>query len=164
VIAVLAVGIIAMTACLAIQAGALVLAARHVERAAQPRHSARPGWVMFLQFAILLVVLMLGNVVQFAIWALLYRAFGAIDDIETALYFSGVTFTTLGYGDVLLTGRIRLLAPLEAANGVMMFGITTATFISVVQRAITRRMAENAVAPAGGSPVMSARGGHRAIP
>jgi Ion channel len=41
-----------------------------------------------------------------------------------------VTFTSLGYGDVVLNGRMRLLAPLQAANGLMMFGITTAVFIA----------------------------------
>ena len=52
------------------------------------------------------------------------------------MYFSGVTFTSLGYGDVVLDGRMRLLAPLQAANGLMMFGITTALFIAAVQHAI----------------------------
>jgi hypothetical protein len=46
-----------------------------------------------------------------------------------------VTFTSLGYGDVVLDGRMRLLAPLQAANGLMMFGITTALFIAAVQQA-----------------------------
>ncbi|WP_245513499.1 MULTISPECIES: ion channel [unclassified Mesorhizobium] len=49
------------------------------------------------------------------------------------MYFSGVTFTSLGYGDVVLVGRMRLLAPLQAANGLMMFGVTTALFIAAVQ-------------------------------
>ncbi len=71
-------------------------------------------------------------------WAVLYRALGAFEDFETAVYFSGVTFTSLGYGDVVLTGRMRLLAPLQAANGLMMFGITTALFIAAVQQATAK--------------------------
>jgi hypothetical protein len=51
-------------------------------------------------------------------------ALGASQEFETALYFSGLTFTSLGYGDVVLNGRVRLIAPLQAANGLMMFGIT----------------------------------------
>ncbi|WP_246737506.1 potassium channel family protein [Nordella sp. HKS 07] len=50
------------------------------------------------------------------------------------MYFSGVTFTSLGYGDVVLDGQMRPLGPLQAANGLMMFGITTALFISVIQQ------------------------------
>ena len=85
-----------------------------------------------------MIVLMLGNIVQVAFWALLYSALGAFEDFETAVYFSGVTFTSLGYGDVVLDGRMRLLAPLQAANGLMMFGITTALFIAAVQQAIAK--------------------------
>ena len=70
---------------------------------------------------------------------MLYRALGAFEDFETALYFSGVTFTSLGFGDVVLHGRMRLLAPLQAANGLMMFGITTALFIAAVQQLSAKR-------------------------
>ena len=124
-----------MSVCLAIQALASVLAARYFARAAE-RPLGKPWWAIFLQFAILMLVLMLGNIVQVAFWALLYRALGAFENFETAMYFSGVTFTSLGYGDVVLDGRMRLLGPLQAANGLMMFGITTAVFIAAVQHAI----------------------------
>jgi Ion channel len=137
VIAILSLGLLAMSACLAIQALALVLAVRYFARAATrpqgPIH--KPWWTVFLQFSILMIVLMLGNIVQVAFWALLYWAFNAFENFETAVYFSGVTFTSLGYGDVVLNGRMRLLGPLQAANGLMMFGITTAVFIAAVQRA-----------------------------
>lgn len=79
-------------------------------------------------------------------WALLYRALGAFEDFETAMYFSGVTFTSLGYGDVVLDGRIRLLGPLQAANGLMMFGITTALFFSAIQHATGKLTAANRTA------------------
>ena len=54
------------------------------------------------------------------------------------MYFSGVTFTSLGYGDVLLKDEMRLLGPLQAANGLMMFGITTALFITAAQQVIAK--------------------------
>jgi len=92
----------------------------------------------------LMIVLMLGNIVQIAFWSLLYIALGAFEDFETAMYFSGVTFTSLGYGDVVLSGRMRLLAPLQAANGLMMFGITTAVFIAAVQNATARSRMKDA--------------------
>src|SRR5437868_1627417 len=93
---------------------------------------------IFLEFSILMLTLMLGNIVQVAFWALTYMALGAFEDFETALYFSGVTFTSLGYGDVVLTGRVRLIAPLQAANGLMMFGITTGLFIAAFQHAVKK--------------------------
>ena len=57
----------------------------------------------------------------------------ALPDIETAMYFSMVTFTTLGYGDVVLVGRWRMLASIQAANGVIIFGWTTALIFVWIQ-------------------------------
>ena len=73
---------------------------------------------------------MLGNIVQIAFWALLYTALGAFEGFETASYISGVTFTSPGHGDVVLHSRTRLLAPLQAANGLMMFSISTTLFMA----------------------------------
>jgi hypothetical protein len=136
VIVILAFGMMAMSGCLLLQASASVIAVRYFARATTQSLGAKPWRAIFLQFAILMIVLMLGNIVQVAFWALLYRLLGAFEDFETALYFSGVTFTSLGYGDVVLSGRMRLLAPLQAANGLMMFGTSTAVFIAAVQSAI----------------------------
>jgi hypothetical protein len=68
------------------------------------------------------------------IWALTYLAVGAISGLEEALYFSTVTYTTLGYGDVLLDQSWRLLASFQAANGIIMFGWTTALIVNYVNR------------------------------
>jgi hypothetical protein len=133
-ITVISVGMLAMLACLALQVVALVFAARYFAQASRQSLGPRPLRGIFIQFSVLMVVLMIGNIVQIAFWALLYKLLGAFEDFETAMYFSGVTFTSLGYGDVLLEGRMRLLGPLQAANGLMMFGITTALFISAVQQ------------------------------
>ena len=133
-ITVISVGMLAMLACLALQVLALVYAARYFAQASRQSLGPKPLRGIFLQFSVLMVVLMAGNIVQIAFWALLYKLLGAFEDFETAMYFSGVTFTSLGYGDVLLEGRMRLLGPLQAANGLMMFGITTALFISAVQQ------------------------------
>jgi Ion channel len=132
-ITILAVGFLAMSACLGLQVLASVLAARYFARAAKQPLGPKPWRAIFLQYSTLMIMLMLGNIVQIAFWALIYRLLGAFADFETAMYFSGVTFTSLGYGDVVLSGRIRSLAPLQAANGLMMFGITTALFIAAVQ-------------------------------
>ena len=143
-IVIIAVGLAAMLACLVLQALASVIGARYFARTAKHPLGPRPWRTIFVQFSVLMVVLMVGNIVQIAIWALLYRLVGAIPDFETAVYFSGVTFTSLGYGDVVIDGRVRLLAPLQAANGLMMFGITTALFMAAVQRAVARWSAHRA--------------------
>ena len=61
------------------------------------------------------------------------EAFGAIQQFEEAFYFSMVTYTTLGYGDVTLEPPFRVLSSFEAAAGVIMFGWTTALIVAAVQ-------------------------------
>ena len=68
------------------------------------------------------------------LWAWVYRHVGAIHDFETSLYFSGITFTTVGYGDVTLAKCWQLLSVGEAVNGVLMAGWSTAQLIFLVQR------------------------------
>lgn len=67
-------------------------------------------------------------------WAALYLWLGEFDTMERALYFSTVTFTTLGYGDITLDDRWRLLGSLEAVNGVILFGVSTAFVFAVLTR------------------------------
>lgn len=137
-ILILSFGFLAMAACLALQALASVVAVRYFAHIEKHPLGPVPWRTIFIQFSVLMIVLMFGNIVQITLWALIYRGLGAFDEMQTAWYFSGVTFTSLGYGDVVLKDRMRLLAPLQAANGLMMFGITTAMFFAAVQRAIAK--------------------------
>ena len=62
-----------------------------------------------------------------------------ISRVRKAFYHSAVNYTTLGYGDLLLTPSWRLLGPLEAANGALMFGVSTAMVFAVIQRLLLTR-------------------------
>jgi hypothetical protein len=84
--------------------------------------------------ALLVLWLFLAKVVEIWLWAGLFIGLGAIDTLEEALYFSTVTFSTLGYGDIVLDTRWRLLASFAAANGLFLFGWSTALIFAVVQR------------------------------
>ena len=86
--------------------------------------------------AIVFVVLGLVMIHTAEVWlyALAYLAVGALGDLEAALYFSTTSFTTLGYGDVVLDHRWRLVGAIEGANGLLMFGWSTAFLISVTGR------------------------------
>lgn len=99
------------------------------------RFQAHVSWVG-QGAAILFVVLGLVAVITAEIWlyALAYLAVGALGDLEAALYFSTTSFTTLGYGDVVLDQRWRLLGAIEGANGLLLFGWSTAFLISVTGR------------------------------
>ena len=67
------------------------------------------------------------------IWALYLLWSGALGDLETAVYFSLVSFTTLGFGDIVLDRPHRLLSGMLAANGLVLFGLTTAVLIDLIR-------------------------------
>jgi hypothetical protein len=79
-----------------------------------------------------MLLMLVGNFVQMAIWAGLFRLLGEFGDFSTAVYHSAVNFATLGYGDIVLSPQWRLLGPLEACNGNLMFGLSTSVLTAAV--------------------------------
>ena len=84
--------------------------------------------------AIIVLILLMTSISEAGIWALSYMLIHAIPVFEHAFYFSIVTFTTLGYGDIILSENWRLLASFEAAIGIIIFGWSTAIVMAVVQK------------------------------
>jgi ion channel len=78
--------------------------------------------------------LILLHVVEISIWGVFYLWRGCMPNAEAAFYFSGITYTTLGYGDVLLAKPWRLLGPLESLMGVLMCGLSTGFFFVILNR------------------------------
>ncbi len=74
------------------------------------------------------------HLAEISLWALFYWLRGCLPNLESAMYFSGVTYTTLGYGDLVLAKPWRLLAPLEGLAGVLMCGLSMGYFFFVVNR------------------------------
>jgi len=68
------------------------------------------------------------------VWAWCYRFFDLLPDFETAVYFSATSYATLGYGDVLLAEKWRILGPFEAVTGVLMFGWSTGALFLVANK------------------------------
>lgn len=85
-----------------------------------------------------LIIVMLGHVAQMAIWAVVFQMIGQFEDFATAFYHSAVNFTSLGYGDMVMEEPWRVLGPLEAGNGILMFGLSTAFYFAVLSRIYTR--------------------------
>jgi hypothetical protein len=81
----------------------------------------------------------LAHLMELAVWGVLFIVCGEFRDFGTAFYHSAVNYTSLGYGDVIMTPAWRLLGPLETANGVLLFGVTTAIIFTVLQRLIEAR-------------------------
>jgi hypothetical protein len=83
---------------------------------------------------------MLIHLVEISVWGLFYFWQGCLPDAESAFYFSGVTYTGVGYGDLVLPKPWRMLAPLETLTAILMFGLSTGLFFAVVSRWISNWM------------------------
>jgi voltage-gated potassium channel len=77
-------------------------------------------------------LLLLFHLVEALVWALFYLVIGTLPDLEAAAYFSLTSYTTVGYGDVVLPEPWRLLGPLESAVGVLMLGWSTGVLVAVI--------------------------------
>jgi hypothetical protein len=80
------------------------------------------------------------HLIQVALWALALLLCGATATFENAFYGSAQNYTALGYGDFVLPERWRLLGPLEAVNGLLLFGLSTAVMFAVLSRLIATRL------------------------
>jgi hypothetical protein len=107
-----------------------------------PSSSALPGtrfwpvtWLL-VRVGWRLVVLHLAEI---AVWALFYWWQKCLPDAESSFYFSGVTYTTVGYGDLVLPKEWRLLGAVEGLTGILMCGLSTGFFFAVVSRMLASR-------------------------
>jgi len=109
-----------------------------ITRLGQPRHEITRA----ISVAAFTAWMFIGVFSEALLWALFYLyspEITKLPDLETALYFSMVTFTSVGYGDVVLTGPWRILASIQAANGVIIFGWTTALIFYHMQTVYARK-------------------------
>ena len=117
-----------MAACVAIHVGGLTAALRWFRR--EP-HSFWGWTTLFTELAAWTVLL---HLFEITAWAVYYRLSGALPDLTLALYFSAVTYTTTGYGDVVLHEEWRLVGGVEALTGILMCGWSTGVFFAVLNR------------------------------
>lgn len=96
------------------------------------------GLRLLISTAVFLIFI---HLVQAALWALVYMLLPGVtefDTFEKSMYFSLVTFTTLGYGEITIASANRILAGLEAINGITLIGWSTAFMFAVFQELIKR--------------------------
>jgi ion channel len=82
------------------------------------------------------LMLMLAHMIEIVVWSLCYALVGAAPDGSELLYFAFVNYTTLGYGDVTPVKEWRLVGPMAAMNGILMFGWSTAVLFEVLLKTI----------------------------
>ena len=122
--------------CLALQAAVSFWSVRFYMRQTEPMPSRRGMFPHLRPLLIVMIAMMLGNFIQIVIWGALFMYLGEFSKLYDAVYHSAVNFTSLGYGDVVMSARWKLLGPLEAANGVLMFGMTSAALMAILQQLI----------------------------
>lgn len=94
-------------------------------------------WLWDVTFVIgATMLLLVGHLVEIALWGLSFVWCGEISNFVTALYYSAATYTTLGDDAIVLSARWKLLAPIEAAVGMLMFGLSTAMIFALIRRFI----------------------------
>ena len=92
-------------------------------------------WLLLIAVMIATVsVLMVAHASEVIVWSLAYAIVNAAPDNADLVYFAFVNYTTLGYGDVTPVADWRLLGPITAMNGVLMFGWSTAVIFEVLRR------------------------------
>jgi len=136
-----------MALCVVIHASGLAWALRRLRRMRVPVQRFWPSAGLFILMSVWIVLL---HLLEISVWAAFYVLNGALADLPTSLYFSAVTYTTTGYGDIVLPVAWRLNSGVEALTGILMCGWSTAFFFAVVNRLYEAK--SGAPGPGAGAP------------
>ena len=135
----LVVALLATLATIAIHAVALGVIVRFVRLEYQFRRAGVWFWRDVAIVSGVTLLFLIAHLVEIAIWAALFDVCGEFTAFAPAFYHSAVNYTSLGYGDVVMSASWKLLGPLETVNGMFMFGISTAMMFFVIQRLFQTR-------------------------
>jgi hypothetical protein len=128
-----------MAVCVAVHAGGVISALRWLRRRTD---SAQRFWFWTWLFISLAGWIILLHLIEISVWALFYLWKDAMPDLSSALYFSAVTYTTTGYGDLVLPEQWRLVGGVEALTGILMCGWSTGFFFAIVRQMLDRSSKE----------------------
>jgi len=103
------------------------------------------GYIIILIVSSSVIIIL--HMVEIVIWAALYFGRSLFPNFETSLYFSITSYTTIGFGDVLLPPAWRMLGGIEAVNGVLLCGLSTAFVFAIVNAMVQMRVERRANTP-----------------
>ena len=131
------IGLPLMLLCLIVQVAVAFWCIRHYVENSSRVGAGRGFLTGMLPLIVATVAILAGTLVQIALWGVLFVWLGEFEQLYDAIYHSAVNFTSLGYGDLVMRPERRLLGPLEAANGVLMMGVSAATLMAIMQNMVT---------------------------
>ena len=102
--------------------------------------SALGFWKGTVVMAMVTLITAVAHLIQIALWAVAFLVCGQVSTFETAFCLSAQNFTAFGYGNVMLSERWRLLSPLEATNGLLFFGLSTAVLFAIMSQLIAKHL------------------------
>ena len=124
--------------CVTIHAAGIASALLWLRRRTEAALRFWPWTWLFIRIAGWIILI---HLVEITVWALFFFWKEAMPDLSSALYFSAVTYTTTGYGDLVLTPEWRLLGGVEALTGILMCGWSTGFFFAVANGMLEGRLA-----------------------
>jgi Ion channel len=117
----------------------VTVVAIRVARTAGFKRASRPGLTLAGIMVAISSVLMVAHIAEVFVWSVAYAVVNAVQDDASLIYFAFVNYTTLGYGDITPLAEWRLLGPMAAMNGILMFGWSTALMFEVLRKTIARQ-------------------------
>ena len=138
----LAVGAIPTACTIFIHALAVMGTLSFVRRERRLGHAGVKFWNDFGIVTLAISFALAAHLIDIGLWAVLFIFCGEFPEFGTAYYHSAVNYTTLGYGDVIMSPAWKLLGPLEAADGSLMFGVSTGMVFAVILRLTKTRFAD----------------------
>ena len=138
----LAVGATAVICTTMIHALPLSATVNFVRREKRLGRAGRDFWIDTGIVALAILYAFVAHLLEIALWAVLFVICGEFADFGTAYYHSAVNYTSLGYGDMIMSPSWKLLGPLETANGMLLFGVSTAMIFAVIQRLVQTRFVD----------------------
>jgi hypothetical protein len=132
----LLVGFSVMLACLVVQAAVAFWSVRYYVRQSSNTAASHKFIASIRPLIVAMLAMLAANFIQITLWGALFLCLGEINELYEAIYHSAVNFSSLGYGDVVMSKNRKLLGPLEAINGVIMLGMTSAALVVILQQLI----------------------------
>ncbi len=136
ILANLIVGFTLMSACLIVQAAVTFWSVRYYVRKSSNAVAPYRFLTSIRPLVVAMLAMLAGNFIQIGLWGILFLWLGEFKELYEAVYHSAVNFASLGYGDVVMSKNRKLLGPLEAVNGVIMLGMTSAALVVILQQVI----------------------------